>query len=161
VYSVAITEKAVYLGGHFSWQPSPTAPDPYPGLPNVGYGTGQGLSGYGLGDEVVKVVGHLGAVDPLTGKSLGAWDPGSNSFEGDKAMLATPRGLFVGGDGMIKGTKKVGRVAFFDLSTAPAASPVDTTVDSPIEGRIVPAGQSFIVSGTAVSPSGVKKVQVE
>jgi hypothetical protein len=161
VYSVAITESAVYLGGHFSWQPSPTAPDPYPGLPNVGYGTGQGLSGYGLGDEVVKVVGHLGAVDPKTGKSLGAWDPGSNSFAGDKAMLATPRGLFVGGDGMIKGGKRVGRVAFFDLNTAPAATPVDTTVDSPIEGRVVPSGQTFTISGTAVSPSGVNKVQVE
>ena len=102
VYSVAITEKAVYLGGHFSWQPSPTAPDPYPGLQNVGYGTGQGLSGYGLGDEVVKVF-HLGAVDPKTGKSLGGWDPESNSFTGDKAMLATPAGLFVGGDGMLEG----------------------------------------------------------
>ena len=157
----AITESAVYLGGHFSWQPSPTAPDPYPGLPNVGYGTGQGLSGYGLGDEVVKVVGHLGAVDPKTGEAMGAWDPGSNSFAGDKAMLATPRGLFVGGDGMIKGGMRVGRVAFFDLNTAPAATPVDTTVDSPIEGRVVPSGQTFTISGTAVSPSGVGKVQVE
>ncbi len=160
VYSVAITEKAVYLGGHFSWQPSPTAPDPYPGLQNVGYGTGQGLSGYGLGDEVVKVF-HLGAVDPRTGKSLGGWDPESNSFTGDKAMLATPAGLFVGGDGLLKGGQKVGRVAFFDLSQLPAATPDDTTVDSPIEGRIEPAGQPFTISGTAVAPSGVKKVQVE
>ncbi len=160
VYSVAITEQAVYLGGHFSWQPSPTAPDPYPGLQNVGYGTGQGLSGYGLGDEVVKVF-HLGAVDPKTGKSLGGWDPESNSFTGDKALLATPAGLFDGGDGMLKGGKRVGRVAFFDLKQLPAATPDDTTIDSPIEGHVVPAGQPFTYSGTAVAPSGVKKVQVE
>ena len=54
VYSVAITEKAVYIGGHFSCIESPTADDPWPGLDNVGYGTGQGLSGYGLGDQVVR-----------------------------------------------------------------------------------------------------------
>ena len=60
VYSVAITEDAVYLGGHFQFEPSPTAPSPWPGLTNVGYGTGQGLSGYGLGDDVVRR-DHLGA----------------------------------------------------------------------------------------------------
>src|SRR4051812_4924298 len=49
VYSVAITEKAVYIGGHFNWNESPTANQPWPGQDNVGYGTGQGLSGYGLG----------------------------------------------------------------------------------------------------------------
>ena len=32
VYSVAITEDAVYLGGHFQFEPSPTAPSPWPGL---------------------------------------------------------------------------------------------------------------------------------
>ncbi len=36
VYSVAITEVGVYLGGHFTWMESPTAKDPWPGLDNVG-----------------------------------------------------------------------------------------------------------------------------
>ena len=110
VYSVAITEKAVYIGGHFSWNESPTAPDPWPGLDDVGYGTGQGLSGYGLGDEVVRR-DHIGALDPATGKAL-EWNPGSNSFEGNKAMLATPRGLLVGGDGNDPGwlQRRPGRV---------------------------------------------------
>ena len=31
-YSVAITEQAVYLGGHFGFIERPTADDPYPGL---------------------------------------------------------------------------------------------------------------------------------
>jgi hypothetical protein len=52
-------------------------------------------------------------------------------------------------------------VAFFDLKQLPPATPDDTTVDSPIEGRIVPAGQPFTISGTAVAPSGVQKVQLE
>ena len=36
VYSLAISEKAVYVGGHFGWQESPTSPDPWPGLEDVG-----------------------------------------------------------------------------------------------------------------------------
>ncbi len=73
-----------------SWNESPTAPDPWPGLDDVGYGTGQGLSGYGLGDAVVNRE-HLGALNPVDGKAL-EWDPGSNSYEGNKAMEAHPPG---------------------------------------------------------------------
>ncbi len=160
VYSVAITEKAVYLGGHFNWEPSPTSPDPWPGLDNVGYGTGQGLSGYGLGDAVVRR-NHLGALDPATGKAL-EWDPGSNSYQGNKAMLATSRGLFVGGDGKTQGGVNTGRVAFYDLNTLPAATQPDTTIKDPIEGRVEPAGTTFTIDGTATTAATttVKKVQV-
>ncbi|MFC8850521.1 MULTISPECIES: Ig-like domain-containing protein [unclassified Micromonospora] len=159
IYSVAVTEVAVYVGGHFSWQESPTANVPWPGLDNVGYGTGQGLSGYGLGDQVVRR-DHLGALDPATGTAL-EWNPGSSSYEGEKAMLATPRGLFVGGDGNTKGGLPVGRVGFFDLGRVPAPSAVETTIDTPIEGRVKPANGSFTIEGQATAPSGVKKVQVE
>ncbi len=161
-YSVAITEKAVYIGGHFSWNESPTANQPWPGLDNVGYGTGQGLSGYGLGDQVVRR-DHLGALDPKTGTAL-EWDPGSNSFEGNKAMLAFRGGLLVGGDGMSQGGVKTGRVAFYDLSTVPAARTPDTTIETPIEGRVVPSGVPFTITGHASVSSAqgsVSKVQVE
>ena len=82
VYSVAVTERAVYVGGHFGFQESPTAPDPWPGLDNVGYGTGQGLAGYGLGDAVVRR-DHIGALNPADGKAL-EWNPGSNSLRGQQ-----------------------------------------------------------------------------
>jgi hypothetical protein len=159
VYSVAVTERAVYVGGHFGFQESPTAPDPWPGLDNVGYGTGQGLAGYGLGDAVVRR-DHLGALDPATGKAL-EWNPESNSFEGNKAMEATGRGLFVGGDGMYQGGRNTGRVAFYDLATNPAPSPIDTTVVNPIEGRVVQAGVQFVIDGRATAPGRVRRVQVE
>ena len=145
VYSVAITETAVYIGGHFSWNESPTANQPWPGLDNVGYGTGQGLSGYGLGDQVVRR-DHLGALDPETGTAL-EWNPASNSFEGIQAMLATPRGLFTGGDNS-------GSVA-----STPVGWPSSTSTPSrgdprrhdhrlrPIEGRVVPAGTPFSIQG--------------
>ncbi|WP_433346882.1 Ig-like domain-containing protein [Micromonospora sp. CA-111912] len=159
IYSVAITETAVYVGGHFSWQESPTSNVPWPGLDNVGYGTGQGLSGYGLGDQVVRR-DHLGALDPATGTAI-EWNPGSSSYEGEKAMLATPRGLFVGGDGNTKGGLSVGRVGFFDLTRAPAPSPVDTTVVTPIEGAVKQANAPFALGGQATSPAGVTKVGIE
>ncbi len=159
VYSVAITEQAVYIGGHFGWNESPTANQPWPGLDNVGYGTGQGLSGYGLGDQVVRRE-HLGALDPATGTAL-EWGPYSNSFEGNKAMVASPQGLITGGDGMIQGGVKTGRVAFFDLSTLPAATSTDTTITTPIEGRVVTSGTPFTITGTATSPQGIDRVQVE
>ncbi len=152
VYSVAITERAVYVGGHFGFEESPTAPDPWPGLDNVGYGTGQGLAGYGLGDAVVRR-DHIGALNPADGKAL-EWNPGSNSFEGNKAMEATARGLFVGGDGMYQGGKNTGRVAFYDFNTAPAATAVDTTIDTPIEGRVVRPASSSPSTGRRTATGG-------
>ncbi|MDI1461847.1 PKD domain-containing protein [Catellatospora sp. KI3] len=159
VYSVAVAENAVYVGGHFSWNESQLAPDPWPGLDNVGYGTGQGLGGYGLGDAVVRR-DHIGALDPTNGKAL-EWNPGSNSFEGNKAMLVTPRGLFAGGDATTQGGYNVGRVAFYDFNTIPAASPYDTKITSPVEGYVFPAGQQFTLTGTATATSGVSRVQLE
>jgi large repetitive protein len=167
VYSIAITETAVYIGGHFQFTESPTScadKDPsvepcYPGLENVGYGTGQGLAGYGLGDAVVRR-DHIAALDPATGRAL-EWSPGSNSFEGNKAMEATARGLFVGGDGQIQGSLKTGRVAFYDFNTLPAASTTDTTITTPIMGRVIAAGTAFTVNGTATSPQGVRNVKVQ
>ena len=59
-------------------------------------------------------------------------EPGSNVFEGVKAMKAVPQGLLTGGDGMINGGVRTGRVAFYDFATAAAASSVDTTISAPI-----------------------------
>lgn len=163
IYSVAVTEVAVYVGGHFGFIESPSSDDPWPGLDNVGYGTGQGLSGYGLGDQVVRR-DHIAAINPADGKAL-EWNPlgGSNSFEGDKAMEATPRGLLVGGDGMFKGGVRTGRVGFFDLNTVafPAPAP-DTSITTPIEGRVVANNVPFDITGTARVASGtVGRVQVQ
>ena len=162
IYSVAITEVAVYVGGHFGFIESPTSDDPWPGLDNVGYGTGQGLAGYGLGDQVVRR-DHIAAISPTTGKAL-EWQPtaGSNSFEGNKAMEATPRGLFIGGDGMFQGGVRTGRVAFYDFNSVafPVALP-DTTITTPIEGRVVANNTPFDVTGTArVATGSVGRVQV-
>jgi PKD repeat protein len=160
VYATAISEKAVYIGGHFAWNESPSAPDPWPGAADVGYGTGQGLSGYSLGDSVVNRE-HLGALNPTDGKAL-EWNPGSNSNIGNTAMAVTPRGLITGGDATTQGGLNVGRVAVFDFD-APTPTPtgVETTITKPIAGRVVGAGTEFTIEGTAVAPTGVRKVFIE
>ena len=158
-YSVAITEAGIYVGGHFQWSESATAPLPWPGLDDVGYGTGQGLSAYALGDAVVKRF-HLAALDPADGHAL-EWFPTSNSYEGDKHLEATPRGLFDGGDGNTKGGYNVGRVAFYDFNSVPAQNGTQTVITAPIEGRIEPVNQSFDITGTATAASGIARVEVE
>ena len=158
IYSVAISERAVYLGGHFAWNESPTANDPWPGQADIGYGTGQGLSAYSLGEQVVNRE-HLGALDPATGKAL-EWAPSSNSYEGNKAMLATPRGLITGGDATTQGGENVGRIAFFDLNSVPASNGVQTAITEPIMGRVVNSGHEFEVKGSASAAAGVNRVEV-
>ncbi|ONI67685.1 hypothetical protein BWI15_31810 [Kribbella sp. ALI-6-A] len=160
VYSIAIAEKAIYVGGHFAWHESPTSPQPWPGLTDQGYGTGQGLSGYGLGDAVVRRE-HLGALNPVDGTAIDGFNPGSNSFEGDKHIELTPRGLFVGGDGQTKGEYNVGRVGFFDFNSVAAPNGVETAITDPIEGRIKPVDEEYQINGTASAASGVQRVQVE
>ena len=86
---------------------------------------------------------------PGTGKAL-EWNPGSNSFEGNKAMLVTPRGLFAGGDATTQGGYNVGRVAFYDFNSLPAPRADDTTITTPDRGpgRGRP-GRSSPSTGTA------------
>ena len=77
-------------------------------------------------------------------------------------MEATTRGLFIGGDGMFQGGVRTGRVAFYDFNTVtfPAALP-DTTITTPIEGRVVANNAPFTVTGTArVATGTVGRVQV-
>ncbi len=159
VYSIAISEVGTYLGGHFSWMESPTAKDPWPGLDNQGYGTGQGLSGYGLGDDVVRR-DHIGVISNSVGKAL-EWSPGSNSFEGNKAMLVHPRGLITGGDATTQGAQNVGRIAVYDFASTPVSGANETTITNPIEGRVEEGGVEFVVDGTARATSGVQRVQLE
>ena len=51
-----------------------------------------------------------------------------------------------------RAASRTGRVAFYDFNTAPAATAIDTTIDTPIEGRVVPAGTPFSIQGTAKAP---------
>ncbi len=76
-------------------------------------------------------------------------------------MALTPRGLLTGGDATTQGGYNVGRVAFFDFDDVEAPNGVETTITTPIAGRVLPSGHDFTIEGTATAPTGVRKVFVE
>jgi hypothetical protein len=159
VYSVAISEVAVYVGGHFRWQEAPGSTDPWPGDTFTGYGANNGQGAAVLGDEVVRR-DQLGALDPATGKALD-WNPGSNARVGVQALTVHERGVFLGHDGRVAGFEPVGRHAFFDLESVPDPTTADTFITDPFSGLAVPADVPFVFGGTAVADGGVTRVQVE
>ena len=163
IYSVAITEVAVYVGGHFGFIESPTSDDPWPGLDNVGYGTGQGLAGYGLGDQVVRR-DHIAAINPVDGKAL-EWYPvtvqllrGRQGHGGHPARPAHRRRRHVQG----RRAHRTGRRS--STSTPCRSRPRCPTPRSPrpIEGRVVENNMPFEITGTArVATGTVGRVQVQ
>ena len=77
LYSVAVTERAVYVGGHQRWLDNPE---------------GHNSAGPGAVDRE-----GIGAIDPESGTAL-PWNPGRQRGHGAEELLATEDGLFVGSD---------------------------------------------------------------
>jgi hypothetical protein len=159
IYAVAVTETAVYVGGHFHWEAAPGSPNPYPGDPDTAYGANNGAGATILGDQVVRRE-MLGALSPSTGKAM-PWNPGATAQEGVKVLRAVPRGLLLGSDGTFVARRAVNRTAFFDFNATPPAAALDTFISDPFDGLTVSAAQPYTYRGSATAPAGVAKVQVE
>lgn len=159
VYSVDISETAIYVGGHFQYQEAPGSTNPFPGDPTVNYGFGQGLGPAVLGDEVVRRE-QVGALNPTTGKSLN-WSPGANGFHGVTAVRVVDRGLLIGHDGTLIGGADIGRHGFFDLETDQnVAGEPETFLSSPRDAEILDTVESVELAGVATAGNGVSAVQV-
>ena len=114
-YAVAVSDKAVYVGGHFCWTESMAAsPAPmyWPGLSGNVYSCAQ-TSG-AVFRPYTTYRGQIAALDPATGHAL-PWDPRSDGFNGVHFLRTVPRGLMLGHDGARIKSLEVGRAAFFDL----------------------------------------------
>ena len=159
---MAITEVAVYVGGHFGFIESPTSDDPWPGLDNVGYGTGQGLAGYGLGDQVVRR-DHIAAISPTTGKALEWYPIGPTRSRATRPWRPPPAACSSAATASSRAACSTGRVGFFDFNSVPFPAPApDTTITAPIEGRVVANNTPFEITGTArVATGTVGRVQVQ
>jgi PKD repeat protein len=123
--SVAVTDVAVYVGGHQRWMNNPLGRDSArPGaVPRPG----------------------IAALDPRSGVPL-SWNPGRNPRGiGAEALLATPAGLYVGMDTEYFGDYQYlrPRLGFFPLAEG-AALPSDDAgalpADVVLAGRTSPAG---------------------
>ncbi|MCZ7440760.1 malectin domain-containing carbohydrate-binding protein [Micromonospora sp. WMMC241] len=119
--SVGISEKAIYVGGHFRWSNNPLARD------KAGPGAVPRAS--------------IAALDPLSGLPL-AWNPGRNPRGyGVTEMLVTPQGLWLGSDqewiGNYEYQRK--RLAFFPLTGGDAPHSTST---KGLPGDVYQAGRA-------------------
>ena len=144
VYSVAIAEvgrlhrRPLQLDGVADRQGSVAGPG------QRGLRHGQGLSGYGLGDEVVRR-DHIGVIDPATARrSSGSPVELLRGQQGDDRHPSWC--------GHRWGRHDPGRIERrpdrgLRLRQPPAAGANETTITSPIEGRIEEAGVPFTIDG--------------
>ncbi|GGV14668.1 hypothetical protein GCM10010182_39160 [Actinomadura cremea] len=92
--STAVTGAAVYVGGHQRWMDNPYGSD----SPGPGAAARPGIA----------------ALNPKTGKAL-SWNPTRSRGHGVEALVATPKGLFVGSDTDELGHEFHGRIGMFPL----------------------------------------------
>ncbi|MEJ7583647.1 MAG: hypothetical protein WKF43_06035 [Acidimicrobiales bacterium] len=109
--SVAVTNAAVYVGGHQRWQNNPSAKDE-------------------AGPGAVERSG-VAALDPLTGVPL-KWNPGRTRGVGAEALVATETGLLIGSDTDSLGGEFHGRLGFFPLAGG-TVNPTPTPTELPVE----------------------------
>ena len=97
---------------------------------------------------------HLGALDPATGKAL-EWHPGSDSYEGNKAMLRHPARPDHRRRRHHPGRPEHRPDRVLSTSTAsPLGNGVDTAITEPIMGRVVNSGDGVRRSKGTASRDG-------
>ena len=162
IYSVAITELAVYVGGHFGFIESPTVRRPVarPRQRRLRHRSGPGrLRPRRPGRPPRPHRGDLpddrqGARvvlrSPTPSRATRPWRPPRAACS--SAATACSRAA-----------SAPGASAFYDFNTVPFPAPApDTTITTPIEGRVVANNAPFEITGTArVATGTVGRVQVQ
>lgn len=151
VFSLAVSDVAVYVGGHFC------------GAPRLGAVYEGGLTSnseltanvcfvndidhlsnpHNIDTENAVFRNQVAALDPTTARAL-EWDPGSNNDLGVFDLTVIDRGLLAGHDGDRFSTFQVGASGFFDFGV-----PADT--EAPTLSVTDPAAGSVASSLTAIN----------
>ncbi len=144
VFSLAVSDVAVYAGGHFCAAPLNGAP---PGGSTHAFtgATANQCNVNDVNDPVNPSVifpgqavfrGQMAALNPSNGQAL-AWDPGSNNQLAVFDVTLIDRGLLAGHDSNRFNSFLVGRSGFFDFGAAPDTTPPTVAITAPTSGEIL------------------------
>ena len=152
-FSVAISDDAVFMGGHFCNVEGPGSANPFPGVGQ--YGNENSCFGATPGSRFPGVVNRdqLAAFDPVTGHALD-WDPGSSAFRGVQSLEVIDRGLLIGHDGQFLGRDgadrrawNVGLHGFLDFAN-PDGRPTPHECGG-LRATIVGTNSNDVITGTS------------
>ncbi|MFV0458436.1 MAG: discoidin domain-containing protein [Actinomycetales bacterium] len=154
VYALAVSNNAVYTGGHFCKIASGPGPTDLDGSGRYTDKTCSGTTASYPQNGAYRW--QIAALNPIDSTPL-AWDPGTDVYRGVLDLKVTARGLLVGGDGNWLGGVRTGRAGFFDLGSATvdkqAPSVASTTATSQ-------AGPQITLQGTARDDIRLNQVQL-
>ena len=179
VFALAVSDTAVYVGGHFCAAPrlgavyaADAAGDPA-GPGSITSNQARTSNSCDLADpdspvnpsadadgrDPVNAVfrNQMAALDPITAQAL-PWDPGTNASLGVLELTVIDRGLLAGQDNSRFSGFLVGRSGFFDFGVPDDTEAPVITVNSPTAGLITDSLNS--ISGTVTDNRGVNSIQL-
>lgn len=164
VFSLAVSDVAVYVGGHFCAAPkNPIAPG---GISSDFTGTANGCD---VNDPLASFNPsqrdpdnavfrkQMAALDPTTGQAL-EWDPGSNNFLAVFDLTLIDRGLLAGHDRDRFKDIGTGRSGFFDFGIGDDTQPPTINVNDPSPGTII--SDPTVLGGLAQDNIAVTEVVI-
>lgn len=160
-FSVAISDVAVYVGGHFCFTEGPNSPDyGFDIYPNFTKPQSCENGTAGANQDVLPWVARrqIAALDPATGWALD-WNPGSNATVAVYSLEMSDRGLMLGQDNDRVNQILTGRHAFFDFGSVVDTTPPEVTVTSPQSNGDI-TGEALTLSGGATDNYRVDSVTV-
>ena len=166
VFSLAVSDVAVYAGGHFCAAPlngaGPSGITHDPAITGTANACDVNNPQSAVNPSVrfpTQAVfrSQMAALDPATGQALD-WDPGSNNLVAVYDLTLIERGLLAGHDSNRFNTFAVGRSGLFDFGTAGDVIAPTITVTEPIAGAIAPDATQ--IAGTASDNFDVTSVTI-
>ena len=165
VFSLAVSDVAVYVGGHFCAAPRLGAV--YEGgltsdslqTANICFvNEPDHVSNPSQRDPVNAVFRkQVAALDPTTAQAL-EWDPGSDNGLGVFDLTVIDRGVLAGHDGTRFNNSLVGASGFFDFGVPDDVEAPVLTVNTPVAGLITDSLTS--ISGTVTDNRGIGSIQL-
>lgn len=164
VFSLAVSDVAVYVGGHFC--AAPKNPIPLGGVSSTWPGTANAcdvndplssINPSQLDPENAVFRKQMAALDPTTGQAL-AWDPGSNNMVAVYDLTLIDRGLLAGHDRDRFNGIGTGRSGFFDFGAPGDIEAPILTVTTPTPGTII--ADPILLAGVAIDNTEVTSVTI-